>query len=142
MIRNNSKISNEQRREFWEKENKLKYIKRQIKHWKKKKTQVKTVEEKQQATVDELVQELPVRYLHVMKYQGLPRGEVMSLSEALMWSRKNKLIFTNDARIFNYLHKEALKVKLIPTKSLHYIFNAASVQGYRTYEVLFVEMNM
>lgn len=139
MIRNNSKISNEQRREFWEKENKLKYIKRQIKHWKKKKTQVKTVEEKQQATVDELVQALPVRYMHVLKYQGLPRGEVMPLSEALMWSRKNKLIITNDARIFNYLYKEEIKSKLIPSKSLHYIFNAMSVQGYRTYEVLFVE---
>lgn len=139
MIRNNSKISNEQRRELWEKENKLKYIKRQIKHWKKNKKQVKIVEEKQEATAEELVQQLPVRYLHVLKYQGLPRGEVMPLSEALMWSRRNKLMITNDARIFNYLHKEEIRTKLIPTKSLHYIFNAMSVQGYRTYEVFFVE---
>lgn len=139
MIGNKSKLTNAQRREIWKKENKLKYIKKQLKHWNKKKTLLENGEKKTEEKVKDLLQELPVRYLTVMKYVDLPKGEVMTLKEALIFSRKNKMIYTNDVRIFNYLHKLEIKVKLIPTKSLYYIFNEASKQGYRTYEVLFVE---
>lgn len=139
MTGNKSKLTNAQRRELWKQKNKLKYIKKQLRHWNKKTILLENGGEKTEEKVKELLQELPVRYVHVMKYKGLPRGEEMTLREALIFSRRNKMIYTNDARIFNYLHKEETKVKLIPTKSLDYIFNEASKQGYRTYEVLYVE---
>ena len=139
MTGNKSKLKNTRRREFWKKKNKLKYIKKQRERWNKKTNFVENREEKTEEKAKELLQELPVRYVNVMKYRGLPKGEELTLREALIFSRRNKLIYTNDARIFNYLHKEETKVKLIPTKSLYYIFNEASKQGYKAYEVLFVE---
>lgn len=137
MTSNKSKLTKEQRRE--KKESKLKYIKKQLKYWKKKKKLLENGEKEKEKMVKELLQEIPVRYLTVKKYEALPKGEVMTLKEALIFSRKNKLIFTNDARIFNHLHKKGIKVKLIPAKSLYYIFNEASKQGYRTYEVFYVK---